>query len=773
MKWVAGASEAGPAPADAALVEAALGAPAAFYQFRLSPSGAYAIPFVSPDFVGRYGIEQGEPEETAARFFSRIHPDDLTRIHHAIARSARTLETFQGEFRFRLASGAEVWVEARSNPRPMPDGGVLWNGITTDITARMNAEAALRESEGRLRLFVRHAPVALAMFDRDMRYITASRRWLTDYRLGDLDLTGLSHYEVFPEIPDRWKAVHQRGLAGEVIRTESDRFERADGSVQWLRWEIWPWQTDAQDVGGILIFTEDITERKKAAEALEASEARYRVLFENAAEGIIAIAPDTGRFQFFNPALCAMFGYTSEEFGRLTIADIHPKAALADVLEGIRATAAGTPPTSSGVPCLRKDGTAFVADVRGSVVELEGRKVVFALFTDVTERVRLEERLRQAQKMDAIGQLAGGVAHDFNNLLTVISGNIELLLSDARAEGPKRGALTDIRTASERAASLTRQLLAFSRKQILEPRLVDVHVVLAGIEKMLRRLIGEDVELATDLAADPSWVKVDPGQLEQVVMNLALNARDAMPRGGRITIRTRNLDPSVSIDPEETAGQRLRPKLAISISDTGGGIPPEVRAHLFEPFFTTKAFGKGTGLGLATVYGIVRQSGGDITVESEPGNGATFTVVLPSQPAPGRRGGSGASLHALPRGTETVLVVEDEDAVRRIVKTMLESTGYRVIEARNGPEALEAARRHAETIHLVVTDVVMPEMSGRELAEQFSKDHPGVKILYMSGYTDDAIMRHGIVESGVAFLQKPFLPLALACKVREVLDAPG
>ena len=420
----------------------------------------------------------------------------------------------------------------------------------------------------------------------------------------------------------------------------------------------------------------------------------------------------------------------------------------------------------------RKDGSwLWVHDEKRVLFDSENRpSEVVGSWMDVTARVRLEEQLRQAQKMEAIGQLAGGVAHDFNNLLTVISGNIDLLLSDSPADDPKRGPLTDIRAAGERAAGLTRQLLAFSRKQILEPKIVDVHEVVTGIERMLRRLIGEDVDLLTDLAADPSWVKVDPGQLEQVILNLAVNARDAMPRGGRLTIRTRNVDPSDPVDLEETA-DRLRPKVAISISDTGTGIASEVHAHLFEPFFTTKEVGKGTGLGLATAYGIVKQSGGDITVESEPGKGATFTVILPSQPAPRRRGGSGAALRAIPRGTETVLVVEDEDAVRRIVKIVLESTGYRVIEARNGPEALEAARRHAGGIHIVVTDVVMPGMSGRELVEQLAKDHSGVRILYMSGYTDDAVMRHGIVESGVAFLQKPFSPLALARKVREVLDA--
>jgi PAS domain S-box-containing protein len=573
------------------------------------------------------------------------------------------------------------------------------------------------------------------------------------------------------EDPDlgAYRAFHRRILDGEQILSEASIRRRDGGKV------AVEFNNSLVVIGGRSFMHtagRDVSERKKAAEALLASEYRYRVLFENAAEGIVAIDPETRRFQFFNPSACAMFGYTSEEFGKLSLSDLHPEEVLARVLNEIRAAVDGfRPKVAPGFPCRRKDGTPFLADVHGSVVTLAGRRIALGFFTDVTVRVRLEEQLRQAQKMEAIGQLAGGVAHDFNNLLTVISGNCELLLCGTPADDPRRGSLADIRSASERAASLTRQLLAFSRKQILEPRLVDVHEVVTGIEKMLRRLIGEDMDLQTDLAADPSWVKVDPGQLEQVVMNLVVNARDAMPRGGRITIRTRNAAPAASVDLEEAGEPERRPRVVIAISDTGSGIPPEVKPHLFEPFFTTKAPGKGTGLGLATVYGIVKQSGGDLVVESEPGKGATFTVALPSQDSPRRTRGASGSHRALPRGTETVLVVEDEDAVRRIVKIALETTGYRVIEARNGTEALEAARTHAGAIHMVVTDVVMPEMSGRELAERITKDFPGLRILYMSGYMDDAVVRHGIVEAGVAFLQKPFSPLALARKVREMLDS--
>jgi nitrogen-specific signal transduction histidine kinase/ActR/RegA family two-component response regulator len=401
-------------------------------------------------------------------------------------------------------------------------------------------------------------------------------------------------------------------------------------------------------------------------------------------------------------------------------------------------------------------------------VDLEGRRLVFGFFTDVTERVHLEERLRQSQKMEAIGQLAGGVAHDFNNALTVISGNTEVLLSATPSDDPRHGPLVDIRNASERAASLTQQLLAFGRKQMLQPVLVDVHDVLARVERMLGRLIGEDIEIRTAFTASRSWVKVDPGQFEQAIINFTLNARDAMPRGGRITIRTRNVESSGPVNRQASAGPRLQPRIAISVSDTGTGMTPEVKSRIFEPFFTTKAFGKGSGLGLATTFGFIKQSGGDLLVESEPGKGSTFTAVLPAEFAP-RKHDSSPRSRAVPTGTETVLVVEDEDAVRRIVKMTLESAGYKVVVARNGDEALVVARTHAGEIHLVITDVVMPGMSGRELAERVGTLWPAVRILFVSGYTDDAVGRHG-VEGGFAFLQKPFSPSDLARKTREVLD---
>jgi two-component system cell cycle sensor histidine kinase/response regulator CckA len=783
---VTGAGESLPAPADAALVEAVRSAPAAFYQFRLSPSGVFSISLASPAFIARFGLEPGEPEESAALYFSRIHPDDLPGVKDAIARSARTLEMFQSEFRFRVPSGAEIWVEARSNPRPMPDGGVLWNGIATNITERMNAETAMRESELRFRTLFETTTVGVVSQDRDGKIVMANPAAERILGLRERALLALTSDD------PRWRAIYEDGSpspgeshpASVALRTGKPVsgvvmgvWNPVQGAHVWLLVGAVPEFRPGESVPfRVWVTFEDITERRKAeanAVRLNAELADalswQRQIFEGSRDAVF-ISDENGQFVAVNRAATELTGFAHEELLAMRIPDLHDEPDLAAyrafhrrILDGERIL--------SESPLRRKDGTKVAVEFNNSRITIGGKLFMHTAARDVAERLHLEERLRQAQKMDAIGQLAGGVAHDFNNLLMVISGNTDLLLSETPADDPKREALTDIRKASERAASLTRQLLAFSRKQILEPRLVDVNAVVAGIEEMLRRLIGEDIELATDLAADPGWVKVDPGQLDQVVMNLALNARDAMPRGGRLTIRTRNLDPAEPLNLEEAAGQGSRSKVAISISDTGAGIPPELKARLFEPFFTTKEFGKGSGLGLATVHGIVKQSGGDIAVESEPGKGTTFTVVLPSQPSPRTPGGSSASFRALPRGTETVLVVEDEDAVRHIVKITLESMGYRVIEARNGPEALEAARRHKEAVHLVVTDVVMPEMSGLELAERLNREHPGTRVLYMSGYTDDAVMRHGIVESGVAFLQKPFLPLALARKVREVLEA--
>jgi nitrogen-specific signal transduction histidine kinase/CheY-like chemotaxis protein len=395
------------------------------------------------------------------------------------------------------------------------------------------------------------------------------------------------------------------------------------------------------------------------------------------------------------------------------------------------------------------------------------------VFRDITQRRQLEEQLRQAQKIEAVGRLAGGVAHDFNNLLNVITGYGQMVFRRL-PDGPEREKTKAILQAAERAAGLTRQLLAFSRKQVLEPKVLDLNAVVGGMDEMLRRLIGEDIELHTQLAPSLGRTKADPGQLEQVLMNLVVNARDAMPRGGRLTLQTANavMDDTYIRD---HLGARPGRYVMLAVCDNGLGMDPETQKHIFEPFFTTKEKGKGTGLGLATVYGIVKQSEGYIWVESAPGAGTTVKVYLPrveAEPA-AEEVRRPAVPEELPRGTETVLLVEDEDMVRRMTREVLEGAGYRVLEASSGFEALRVSAGHDGNLDLLLTDVVMPGMSGRELSERLAPVRPTMKVLYMSGHTDDAIFHHGVTQAGTGFLQKPFTPDALERRVRELLGNPA
>ncbi|MGH7569267.1 MAG: response regulator [Gemmatimonadales bacterium] len=394
---------------------------------------------------------------------------------------------------------------------------------------------------------------------------------------------------------------------------------------------------------------------------------------------------------------------------------------------------------------------------------------LLATVLDVTEQRGIEHQLRQAQKMEAVGRLAGGLAHDFNNILTAITGYAGLLLEDLAAADARRGDVDEIRRAAERAAALTRQLLAFSRQQVLAPRVLDLNDLVTNLDNMLRRLIGEDVELVTVPAPDLGAIRADPGQLEQVLVNLVVNARDAMPEGGRLTIETAN----VTLDEDYTrlhAPALPGQYVLLAVSDTGTGMDPETRNHIFEPFYTTKEKGKGTGLGLATVYGIVKQSGGFVWVYSEPGQGATFKIYLPRVDERAQPLETPAASTTSLRGTETVLLVEDEVTVRTVARQMLERQGYTVLEATGAEAATAIAETHDGPIHLLLTDVVMPGSSGRALADRLTPLRPELRVLFMSGYTDEAVVRHGMLERGVAYLQKPFAPEGLARRVREVID---
>jgi two-component system, cell cycle sensor histidine kinase and response regulator CckA len=516
-------------------------------------------------------------------------------------------------------------------------------------------------------------------------------------------------------------------------------------------------------------YVTDISERKRSEDALRASEARYHALFDNAPFSKFLFDYETLRFLAVNEAAIRHYGYSRDEFLQMTLADLRPPEDVPALMAGIAESSAGTK-AAGAWRHRKKDGSVIDVEVTVQKFDLGGKRCGLALAMDVTERKKMEEQVRQAQKMDAIGSLAGGIAHDFNNLLSVILSYSSMLADDLKMGDPMRDDLEEISAAGRRAADLTRQLLAFGRQQILQPRTLDLNSVIDGIVKMLRRVVGEDVELTVTSGAIGT-VSADPGQIEQVLMNLVVNARDAMPEGGKLTIETAN----VQLDSTYAAvhaGVHAGAFVMLAVTDTGAGMDAATRARIFEPF-TTKEVGKGTGLGLSTVFGIVRQSGGNIWVYSEPGHGTTFKVYLPQVGLAGEVAEEVRPEPRARRGSETVLLVEDEAPVRALVRAILERSGYHVLEAQSGGDALLLCEQHRATIHLLLTDVVMPRMSGRMLAERLRPLRPDMKVLYMSGYTDDAVVRHGVLDSDVAFLQKPVTPDTLTRKLREVMDSPG
>ena len=514
-------------------------------------------------------------------------------------------------------------------------------------------------------------------------------------------------------------------------------------------------------------------ERKRSEEEHLASEEQYRLLFDSNPHSMWVYDQETFAFLAVNDAALRHYGYSREEFLAMTALDIRPPEEVAAFKEGQERQARHGAPSYYSRHTFKhrkKSGAIIEVDIAANAILFQGRRAWLLLATDVTEKRTLEAQLLQSQKMESMGRLAGGVAHDFNNLLGIITGYGDLLRRRVTADPRLTKYVDDIVKAAERAAGLTRQLLAFSRQQVLQPRILDLNPVVDETQKMLRRVIGEDIQLVTVLDENLAPVKADAGQMDQILMNLAVNARDAMPRGGRLTIETANvaLDESYA---RQHAGVEPGRYVMLAISDTGHGMTPEVRSRIFEPFFTTKDPGKGTGLGLATVHGIVKQSGGHIFVYSEPGHGTSFKIYLPRADAAEVATPPPESTAAqLPQGSETIVLVEDEESLRELIRECLETTGYTVLEARHGADALEICERHEGPVHLLITDVVMPNMSGRELGERVRAVRPDIRVLYMSGYTDDAVVRHGVLAQDMAFLQKPFTAEALARKVRACLE---
>ena len=508
---------------------------------------------------------------------------------------------------------------------------------------------------------------------------------------------------------------------------------------------------------------------QQLADRVEIAETKYQTLMQHANDAIFIVDP-AGPVLEVNGQAEAMLGRPGTEIVGHRLMDLVTQESHGDAAAHFQQLLIKGAAHAPDIHLRHSDGRQVCADFSASLVPVRGEPFVLAIARDVTERNRLERQFQQAQKMEAIGQLAGGVAHDFNNLLTVILGYSEFLMETFPADDSRRQDVAEIRKAGQSAGSLTRQLLAFSRKQILEPVVLDLNAVLANSDRMVRRLIGEHINIISRFDPELGLVKADAGQIEQILVNLAVNARDAMPEGGTITIETGNVEfdePYVRTHVGAAAG----PHIVLAVSDTGHGMSEQTQSHLFEPFFTTKEKGKGTGLGLATIYGIVKQSGGSIWVDSELERGTTFRVCFPRVEGVAAPLVSTRSLVQSPSGTETILLAEDASGLLELAKKILERYGYTVLEAPNGIEALQICERHPGPIHLLLTDVVMPGMSGRDLADRVALLYPGMKVLYTSGYTDSAIVRRGELSAGTAFLQKPYAPEALARKVRDLLDA--
>ena len=704
------------------------------------------------------------------------HSPDFYRELWSTISSGRS---WTGDMTNRRKNGT-VYVEEQTITPVLDAGGdpAYFIAVKQDRTLRRRADDALRHSEARYRLLAENISDVIGLYDLNMNaiYVSPSVHRLQGYTPDEViarpmmdQLVGGSR-ELAVRMLEEELAIERSGQ-GDLARSRTLELEVLckDGRTVWTESKITAVRNPVGTLTGFIALSRDITERKRVEAELRDTSQTLRTIIDASVLAIVALDRDA-RVTLWNNAAARLFGWSASEVLGLPLPTV-PDDRRAEFEEARARTLAGEAVIYE-TQRSRKDGSlvevlrssAAIFDPRG---EMAG---VMAIFVDLTERKLLEDQLRQAVKMEGIGRLAGGIAHDFNNLLTVIGGRSYLLLSKLPADHAMRRDLLLIQQTGERAAALTRQLLAFSRKQTLSPAVLDLNNVVSGMKALLERVLGEDVALIMDLDPSAGYVTADPGQLEQVVLNLAVNSRDAMPQGGQLTLTTRHLDVDEKYARQEV-GLVPGPYEVLSISDTGVGMDAATIAHIFEPFFTTKAVGKGTGLGLATAYGIIKQSEGHISVSSEPGNGTTFLIYLPRTVSAGS-GPVVVEETATRRGTEVVLLSEDDANLRALTRDILQSDGYTILESRDTEDALRIAARPDITIHLLLTDVVMPHMSGRALADAVKVVRPQVKVLYMSGYTDDAIVHHGVLDPGTAFLQKPFTPAALARKVRETLDQP-
>jgi two-component system cell cycle sensor histidine kinase/response regulator CckA len=681
------------------------------------------------------------------------------------------------EHRIARKDGRVRWVRNTPVLHRDESGALLsYDGLIQDVTERRQAAEALSASEQRYRLLFESNPLPMWVYDLEsLRFVAVNDAAVAHYGYSRDEFLGMTIGDIRPQedVPRLLPNVAQ--VTAGVDEGGGWRHRRKDGTL--IDVEITSHTLTFAGRRAELVLANDVTEARRAEEALRASETRLKSIFRAAPVGIGLVSERS--ILDVNDRVCEMVGYTREQLIGQSERILYPNDEEFEYVGREKYHQIAERGTGTVETCwARSDGEMI--DVLLSSTPLDpDNQAAGVTFTalDITARRRAEEereklqaQLLQAQKMEAVGRLAGGVAHDFNNLLTIILGHAELGRFEVADAEPLASRLANIHEAGQRARDLTQQILAFSRRQVLRMATLDLNSELRSVEKMLRRLIGEDVDVVVRLGAEPLWVRADGSQLDQIVMNLAVNSRDAMPGGGTLTISTGALqlaEADVAAHPEIRVG----PYVVLTVSDTGTGMDPETLSHVFEPFFTTKELGRGTGLGLATVYGIVKQHGGHIQVRSEVGRGTTFRIYLPRRDETDEDSDGPAIHEAAASGSETILVVEDDDAVRRLTSSVLATNGYRVLEARSADQALEVARRNAGALDLLLTDVILPGLNGRELFGRLAADSPRLRALFMSGYSGDIVARHGVLEPGVEFIGKPFAMATLARRVREVLDA--
>jgi PAS domain S-box-containing protein len=705
-------------------------------------------------------------------FLDYVHPEDRRRHAEFFQPLMRGESRYLGqEVRYLTKAGGYRWVEVYSRLTVDGEGRIAGtSGTLTDITERKQGAEELTSAQERLRHLLVSSPAVIH-----------SREARGDFPVTFVgqNISRLFGYDVEELLgdPQRWTAIiHPDDTArvlGDLARIVEDeeqsheyRLRRKDGKYRWVRDE---WRLIRDSAGKpveIVGSLADVTDSKQGEE----ERARLSSVVEQSNEAVVITDLD-GDIVYVNSAWERLTGFKRAEVVGLNARILKSGKHDPEFYRTLWTTLVRGGSWAGHLINQRKDRSLFEGESTISPVRDAGGRLVnyVQLLRDVTREKQIEDQLRQSQKMEAVGRLAGGVAHDFNNLLTIIMGRGQLLLARLEADSPLKPDVDLVLKTADRAAALTRQLLAFSRKQVLAMTVLDLNVVVGNMEQMLRRLIGEDVELVTTLAPGLGRVKADPGQIEQVIMNLAVNSRDAMPRGGRLTIETADVaDPSGQLP----AGARPGPHVMLAIADTGCGMDAATISRVFEPFFTTKGVDKGTGLGLSTVYGIVKQSGGEVVVESEPGVGSRFRVYLPRVEETAAAVRPTTASPAVRRGHETILLAEDEPEVRDLVRQILDMNGYVVLEAADGSEALRIAAEYSAPIHLTITDVVMRQIGGVSLAQQMRALRPETKILYMSGYTNEAVIRHGVLGHDTVLMQKPFTAEALIQQVREILDSP-